>query len=91
MTELSSRENIAVQHGLRRIGYLGESRKRSLVKSMTWRVIGTIITVAGIGLATGDWTLAGGLGIIINLSKMGLYFYHERLWEKIDWERIRDV
>ena len=64
-----------------------DSYTRSIVKSLTYRVIGTAITVTMIGLFTGDWELAGGVGVLINFVKIASYFGYERLWEHIPWGR----
>lgn len=64
-----------------------DTHARSWVKSLTWRVIATAVTIVGIGIATGDWVLAGEVGIILNLIKAVLYYAHERGWERIKWGR----
>ena len=57
--------------------------KRSGLKAVTWRVIATFTTMSLVLIYTGkiDLTLSiGGLDIIL---KMGLYFFHERVWDRI--------
>lgn len=67
--------------------YAKDTHARSWVKSLTWRLIATAITIAGVGVATGDWVLAGSLGAILNLVKAVLYYAHERAWEQSRWGR----
>ena len=62
-----------------------EKIKRSLAKTISWRVIGTIDTVLISWLITGAITLALSIGTIELVSKMILYFFHERAWNKIKW------
>ena len=60
-----------------------EHPKRSIVKSISWRIIGTIDTIIISWLVTG--TLKFSIGVVELFTKMLLYFFHERLWDKIKW------
>ncbi|WP_452223320.1 DUF2061 domain-containing protein [Lacinutrix chionoecetis] len=62
-----------------------EKIKRSLLKTISWRVIGTLDTVLISYLITGMVAMAISIGGIELVSKMGLYFFHERAWNKIKW------
>jgi uncharacterized membrane protein len=62
-----------------------EKIKRSLVKTISWRVIGTIDTVLITWLITRTLTIAFSIGAIELISKMILYFFHERVWNSIKW------
>lgn len=62
-----------------------EKIKRSLVKTISWRVIGTIDTVLITWLITRTLTIAFSIGAIELISKMILYFVHERIWNTIKW------
>ncbi|RPD97739.1 DUF2061 domain-containing protein [Aureibaculum marinum] len=62
-----------------------EKVKRSLVKTVSWRVIGTLDTVFISWLITGTLTLAISIGTLEFFSKMVLYFFHERAWNNIKW------
>lgn len=61
------------------------SIQRSLVKTFSWRVIGTLDTVFIAWLITDKLSLAFSIGGIELITKMLLYFFHERAWEKIKW------
>ena len=66
-----------------------ETHKRSMVKSLTWRVIGVVL-LGGIAYAvTRDWKEMSIITIIFHTVRMVLYYYHERIWLKIKWGRIR--
>ena len=64
---------------------LEEKLKRSLAKTVSWRVVGTIATVIISYIITGTLALAFSIGIIELISKLVLYFFHERAWNKIKW------
>ncbi len=63
----------------------GEKVKRSLVKTMSWRIVGTVATVLISWLITGTLALAFSIGAIELISKLVLYYFHERAWNKIKW------
>ncbi len=58
---------------------------RSIVKSLSWRIIGTLDTVVISWIITGQFALAISIGSIELVTKMVLYFFHERLWNIIKW------
>ena len=62
-----------------------EKIKRSVVKTMSWRIIGTITTTTISYMITGTLALAFSIGFIELISKLVLYFFHERAWNKIKW------
>ncbi|WP_340202242.1 DUF2061 domain-containing protein [Ascidiimonas sp. W6] len=59
------------------------SHKVSLLKAISWRVIGTIDTMVISYLLTGNLKVAFSIGSIEVISKMLLYYLHERVWGKI--------
>ena len=60
-----------------------ESSTRSLAKTISWRVIATLTTTTIVWLVTGKLTLAVAVGGIEAVTKMVLYYGHERLWDRI--------
>jgi uncharacterized membrane protein len=62
-----------------------EKIKRSLAKTISWRIVGTADTVIISWLLTGTLALALSIGAIELVSKMILYFFHERAWNQIKW------
>ncbi len=62
-----------------------EKLKRSLAKTISWRVIGTLVTVLISWIITGTLALAFSIGAVELVSKMVLYFFHERTWNNIKW------
>jgi len=62
-----------------------ERIKRSLAKTISWRIVGTLDTIVISWLITGTLSLALSIGLIELITKMTLYFFHERIWNKIKW------
>lgn len=60
--------------------------KRHLAKTITWRVIGTIDTFVVSWFISGNYLMAFQIGGFELLSKMVLYYIHERLWFKSNIE-----
>lgn len=60
----------------------GDSRLKSLLKTISWRVVGTIDTITISFIITGEVKSAISIGSIEVVSKMILYYFHERAWSK---------
>lgn len=58
---------------------------RSIAKAISWRVIGTLDTLLVSYLFTGKVVLAASIASIDFVTKMFLYFFHERIWNRIGW------
>lgn len=56
--------------------------KRHILKTVTWRIVGTIDTIILSWLITGNLTIGLAIGGVEVLTKMLLYFLHERVWYK---------
>ncbi|MEX0997468.1 MAG: DUF2061 domain-containing protein [Flavobacteriaceae bacterium] len=66
-------------------GVLRESRKRHLAKTVTWRIVGTLDTMAISWFITGDPIIGIKIGIAELLTKMVLYYLHERAWYRFNF------
>ncbi|QYO75350.1 DUF2061 domain-containing protein [Devosia salina] len=64
-----------------------ESPARSIVKAITWQLLGLVTMTALAWLATGSLAAAGGLAISGALSGFVCFILHERLWARISWGR----
>lgn len=60
-----------------------ESNVRSVAKTLSWRVIATTTTATIVWLFTGELTLAVAVGGVEAVTKMLLYYVHERGWDRI--------
>lgn len=63
----------------------GETKRRSIVKAITWRTLGTMDTIVIAYVLTGEIKTALSIGGIEIFTKMILYFFHERIWNMIKW------
>jgi len=66
-----------------------ETHYRSVVKAVSWRVTGTLDTMVVSFLVTGRLKLALSIGFVELFTKIGLYYLHERLWDKIRFGRVK--
>ena len=58
------------------------SYKRHVLKTITWRIIGTLDTMIIAWIITGSWEWGLAIGGVEVFTKMILYFLHERAWYK---------
>lgn len=63
-----------------------DSHGKSVIKAISWRIIGTIDTILISWWLTGALSIALSIGSIEIFSKFFLYYGHERLWNLIKWK-----
>ncbi|MFD1016361.1 DUF2061 domain-containing protein [Winogradskyella rapida] len=56
--------------------------KRHLVKTITWRIIGTLDTLLLSWFISNDFSTGVQMGVFEMFTKMILYYLHERAWFK---------
>jgi uncharacterized membrane protein len=66
------------------------SKKRHFVKSITWRIIATLTTILLAWIFTKDTSIALKFGAVEVIIKMGLYYFHERIWYKYSHFGVKD-
>ena len=66
-----------------------EAHSRSLAKAITWRATGTLDTFVISYIITGQLVLAGSIAGTELLTKIVLYYGHERVWAVIPWGRSK--
>ncbi len=64
-----------------------ESHKRTITKTITWRILASLITILIVYLFTREVVLSMGIGLADVIIKIVAYYSHERLWNKIDYGR----
>ena len=64
-----------------------ETNKRSIVKTVTWRITGSTATFLIAYLLTGNLAISGVIGMTQMVINTILYYMHERIWNLIKWER----
>ena len=62
-----------------------ESKKRHLLKTFTWRVVGTVDTMLLSWIISGNPLTGVKIGLAEWITKMILYYYHERVWYRINY------
>lgn len=62
-----------------------ESRKRHLIKTISWRIIGTIDTIILSWIISGNAMTGLTIGTFEVITKMLLYYFHERAWYRINF------
>ena len=62
-----------------------ETHIRSVIKTITWRVLATVTTMSLVYIFIGDITIALSVGGIETILKLLIYFGHERAWDRIKW------
>ncbi len=62
-----------------------ETRRRSIVKSLSWRFFAIIITSLVAYQITGQLAFAIEIGLLDTAIKLFAYYLHERTWLKIKY------
>jgi adenylylsulfate kinase len=65
-----------------------ETMKRSIVKTLTYRVLILILDFTSIYIFTGQVKIALGFMIVSNVYTTISYYFHERIWDRITWGKI---
>ena len=55
-------------------------RKRHIAKTITWRIVGTMDTMLLGWLISGNPLIGLKIGLLELITKMVLYYFHERIW-----------
>lgn len=64
---------------------IAESHKRHLLKTVTWRIIGTLDTIVISWAISGNPYIGLKIGGAEIVTKMFLYYLHERAWYRINF------
>ena len=60
-----------------------ESRRRSVAKAVSWRLLGSLDTLVLSYLFTGNLVAAGSIASTEMITKITLYYLHERAWAAV--------
>ena len=66
---------------------MNDTPLRSLTKAISWRITGTIDTFLVSWFITGQALIASGIAFTEIMTKVFLFWFHERVWNKIKWGR----
>jgi uncharacterized membrane protein len=67
-----------------------EKGYRSVVKTISWRALGTIDTIIISWIIVGNFRFAVSIGGVELFTKMFLYFFHERLWARSNFGLVKN-
>ena len=62
-----------------------DNKTRSLVKSVTYRIIAFFVLGTIIWITTRNGIQTTGITIAFSIIQVSVYYLHERLWERTDW------
>ena len=68
----------------------GDRPVRSIAKSISWRIIATLTTMALVFFFTRKFVLALELGFLEVVLKVLFFYSHERFWNKIEWGKLNE-
>ena len=62
-------------------------QKRTIAKTLTWRITASLTTFIIAWVLTGDFLIGISIGGIEAITKIFLYYFHERIWNNISWAK----
>lgn len=66
---------------------MSDTKKRSLVKTISWRLTGSFATFLISFIILGNIAVAGSIALIQIIANTILYYIHERIWDRVSWGR----
>ena len=66
-----------------------ETHLRSITKAVSWRIGGTAVTFAITLFITGQMDLAAKIGLLDTFVKVGAFYFHERLWHRVNFGKVK--
>ncbi len=60
-------------------------RIRSLLKTITWRILASLDTFLIAWFVSGSISVGGWIATIEVITKIILYYFHERAWNRVKW------
>lgn len=67
-----------------------ETKRRSVLKAVSWRFFATVITGTIVWILTGEFKFAVSVGLLDTAVKIFVYFWHERMWLKISYGKTKE-
>ena len=64
-----------------------DSNSRSIAKAISYRLLGSVSTALIVFVFSGNATVSLGVGVADMVTKIALYYLHERLWNYISFGR----
>ena len=64
---------------------MSETKTRSILKTISWRILATLTTMILVFVFIGEIEVALSVGALEVIIKMIVYFFHERAWNKVSY------
>lgn len=64
-----------------------ESHPRSIAKAISWRILGSLDTFVLSWIITGEASTGATIASVEVITKIVIYYFHERVWSAITWGR----
>ena len=64
-----------------------ELKKRTVIKTLTWRITASLTTFLIAWILTGDLLIGISIGSVEAIAKIFLYYFHERIGNNISWAK----
>ena len=68
---------------------MADKHIRSVTKGLSWRVFASLTTMILVYAFTGKLALAAGVGVLEVITKLLIYYAHERAWNHITWGKTQ--
>ena len=81
--------NVRLKKSKTNVLKLDQNKKRHLIKTFSWRAIGTLDTMFLAWIITGDPLTGLKISLFELITKMVLYYFHERAWFKSSFGVIK--
>ena len=63
-----------------------DTQKRTIVKTITWRILASLTTFIIAWILTGDLLIGASIGSLEAIAKIFLYYFHERIWTNLSYK-----
>ena len=67
-----------------------DTHRRSIVKALTWRFIALVVTLLVSWFVTRSLSFGAVIAGIDTVIKLGAYYFHERLWNRLSFGRVKE-
>lgn len=67
---------------------MSDTKTRSIVKTISWRLTGTLCTFLISWIILGDISTSGAIALIQLTFNTIVFYFHERIWNIIPWGKI---
>tara|TARA_B100001250_G_C19373018_1_gene602821 strand:- start:138 stop:338 length:201 start_codon:yes stop_codon:yes gene_type:complete len=63
-----------------------DTQKRTIAKTITWRILASLTTFIIAWILTGDFLIGASIGSLEAVAKIFLYYFHERIWTNLSYK-----